>query len=70
MADRESAKATFDSFDKDGDGFVTADEYREAMAKMGDFAVTGPVAEAIIKAKDENGDKLLSFDEFWNSLNK
>ncbi|MEV7617902.1 EF-hand domain-containing protein [Streptomyces sp. NPDC089799] len=70
MADIESAKATFNSFDTDGDGFVTADEYRSAMAKMGDYAVTGPVAEAIIKSKDENGDKLLSFDEFWNSLNK
>ncbi|MFJ3925826.1 EF-hand domain-containing protein [Streptomyces sp. NPDC090022] len=70
MADIDSAKATFGRFDKDGDGFVTADEYREAMAAMGDFAVTGPVADAVIAAKDSNGDKLLSFDEFWDSLNK
>ncbi|MFF5444899.1 EF-hand domain-containing protein [Streptomyces sp. NPDC012888] len=70
MADIESAKATFGRFDKDGDGFVTAAEYREAMAAMGDFAVTGPVAEAVIAAKDFDGDKLMSFDEFWTSLNK
>ncbi|MFJ4778366.1 EF-hand domain-containing protein [Streptomyces sp. NPDC088762] len=70
MADIDSAKTTFERFDKDGDGFVTADEYREAMAAMGDLMVTGPVAEAVIAAKDTNGDKLLSFDEFWASLNK
>ena len=28
------------------------------------------VAEAIIKSRDLNGDKLLSFDEFWAFLNK
>ncbi|MBT2477330.1 EF-hand domain-containing protein [Streptomyces sp. ISL-94] len=70
MADIDSAKTTFERFDKDGDGFVTADEYRAAMAAMGDLMVTGPVAEAVIAAKDTNGDKLLSFDEFWASLKK
>lgn len=69
MADRESAETTFGKFDANGDGFVTADEFRSAMAAMGDpFA--GPVAEAVIAAKDANGDGLLSFDEFWASLNK
>jgi hypothetical protein len=32
--------------------------------------VTESVAEAIIKSRDLNGDKLLSFDEFWAFLNK
>lgn len=70
MADIESARTTFGKFDVNGDGFVTADEFRSAMAEMGDAFVTGPVAEAVIAAKDSNDDGLLSFDEFWASLNK
>lgn len=70
MADIESARTTFGKFDVNGDGFVTADEFRSAMAEMGDPFVTGPVAEAVIAAKDSNDDGLLSFDEFWDSLKK
>ncbi|MBT2451622.1 EF-hand domain-containing protein [Streptomyces sp. ISL-43] len=70
MADIESARTTFGKFDVNGDGFVTADEFRSAMAEMGDPFVTGPVAEAVIASKDANADGLLSFDEFWASLNK
>ncbi|AXE23081.1 MULTISPECIES: EF-hand domain-containing protein [Streptomyces] len=70
MADIESARATFGRFDADGDGFVTADEFRQAMAQMGDPFVTGPVADAVIAARDTDADGLMSFDEFWASLNK
>ncbi|NED84103.1 EF-hand domain-containing protein, partial [Streptomyces sp. SID11233] len=52
MADIEEARKTFQQFDADGDGFITADEYKSAMARMGDFYVTASVAEAIIASKD------------------
>lgn len=68
MADLEKAKAAFDRFDADGDGQVTPDEFKRAMAEMGDPFVTGPVAEAVIKAKDANSDGTMSFDEFWQAL--
>ncbi|GHH80662.1 calcium-binding protein [Streptomyces sulfonofaciens] len=70
MADIEAARKAFERFDGDGDGFITAAEYKSAMAQMGDFHVTESVAEAVIAARDTNGDKLLSFDEFWAHLNK
>ncbi|WP_030708285.1 EF-hand domain-containing protein [Streptomyces sp. NRRL F-2580] len=70
MADIESARTTFGKFDVNGDGFVTAEEFKAAMAAMGDPFVTAAVADAVIAAKDGNGDGLLSFDEFWASLNK
>lgn len=70
MADIEEARKTFDQFDSDGDGFITAAEWKSAMAKMGDFYVTETVAEAVIGTKDTDKDKRLSFDEFWTSLNK
>ncbi|MCT9091515.1 EF-hand domain-containing protein [Streptomyces sp. ASQP_92] len=70
MADIEEARKAFAKLDVDGDGRVTASEYKTVMAQLGDFYVTETVAQAIIKAKDANGDGKLSFEEFWASLNK
>ncbi|WP_351223276.1 EF-hand domain-containing protein [Streptomyces sp. NPDC002133] len=70
MADIESARKAFERYDLNGDGMISAAEYKSVMAQLGDFHVTEPVAEAVIKAKDGNGDGLLTFDEFWASLNK
>ncbi|MEU8538831.1 EF-hand domain-containing protein [Streptomyces sp. NPDC048717] len=70
MADIESARTAFDKFDVDGDGFITAAEYKHVMAEMGDFHVTESVAEALIKQRDDNGDGRLSWDEFWSHLSK
>jgi Ca2+-binding EF-hand superfamily protein len=70
VADIEEARKAFQRFDADGDGFITAAEYKSAMAQMGDFNVTESVAEALIARQDANGDKVLSFDEFWTNLNK
>ncbi|MBH1933827.1 EF-hand domain-containing protein [Streptomyces sp. AV19] len=70
MADIEEARRIFARFDTDGDGFITAAEYKSAMARLGDPFVTEPVAQAVINAKDANGDGLMSFDEFWNARNK
>ncbi|MEV0369116.1 EF-hand domain-containing protein [Streptomyces sp. NPDC050636] len=68
MADIETARAAFDRFDADKDGQVTPDEFKRAMAEMGDPYVTGPVAEAVIKSKDTDSDGRMSFDEFWKAL--
>ncbi|MFD8981513.1 EF-hand domain-containing protein [Streptomyces sp. NPDC059564] len=70
MADIESARATFNKFDVNRDGFITADEYSAAMKAMGDAFVTAAVADSVVAAKDANGDGQLSFDEFWAALNK
>ncbi|MCX5061522.1 EF-hand domain-containing protein [Streptomyces sp. NBC_00201] len=70
MADIEEARKDFQRIDTDGDGFITAAEFKTALAQGGDWNVTETVAEAIIKTRDLNGDKVLSFDEFWAYLNK
>ncbi|MEU6930427.1 MULTISPECIES: EF-hand domain-containing protein [unclassified Streptomyces] len=70
MADIDSARTAFNKFDVDGDGFITAAEYKSVMAQLGDFNVTESVAEALINRQDTNGDHKLSWDEFWNNLNK
>ncbi|MEH0546968.1 EF-hand domain-containing protein [Streptomyces sp. B21-105] len=70
MADIEEARNHFQRIDTDGDGFITAAEFKSALAQEGDWNVTESVAEAIIKSRDLNGDKVLSFDEFWAHLSK
>ncbi|MBT2442628.1 EF-hand domain-containing protein [Streptomyces sp. ISL-36] len=70
MADIESARKAFERFDVDGDGLITAAEYKSVMAQLGDFHVTETVAEALINQRDANGDGKLSWDEFWAHLDK
>ncbi|MEU6283622.1 MULTISPECIES: EF-hand domain-containing protein [unclassified Streptomyces] len=70
MADIEEARKEFQRIDADGDGFITAAEFKSALAQGGDWNVTDTVAEAIIKTRDLNGDKVLSFEEFWAHLSK
>ncbi|MDT0574157.1 MULTISPECIES: EF-hand domain-containing protein [Streptomyces] len=70
MADIEAARKEFQRIDADGDGFITAAEFKTALAQEGDWNVTESVAEVIIRTRDLNGDKLLSFDEFWAHLGK
>ncbi|MGW4561821.1 EF-hand domain-containing protein [Streptomyces sp. NPDC004561] len=70
MADIEEARKEFQRIDVDGDGFITAAEFKSALAQGGDWNVTDTVAEAIIRTRDLNGDKVLSFDEFWTYLSK
>ncbi|MFF3245361.1 EF-hand domain-containing protein [Streptomyces sp. NPDC002870] len=70
MADIEEARRAFERYDVNGDGLITAAEYKSVMAQLGDFNVTETVAEAVIRTKDANGDGQLTFEEFWASLNK
>jgi len=70
VADIEAARKEFQRIDTDGDGFITAAEFKTALAQGGDWNVTEAVAEVIIKSRDLDGDKVLSFDEFWTHLNK
>ncbi|MBC7271573.1 MAG: EF-hand domain-containing protein [Streptomyces sp.] len=70
MADIEEARKQFERIDTDGDGAVTAAEFKTALAQGGDWNVTEAVAEAVIASRDLDGDKKLSFDEFWAYLDK
>ena len=70
VADIEEARKQFERIDTNGDGHITAAEFKSALAQEGDWNVTESVAEVIIASRDLDGDKLLSFDEFWTYLNK
>ncbi|EOD05300.1 Hypothetical protein EMIHUDRAFT_62444, partial [Emiliania huxleyi CCMP1516] len=68
-ADPETAeiRATFDSFDTDGSGSVSADELEAMLGQLGFTA--GEVAEMVSQADtDKNGE--LDFDEFRTLINE
>ncbi|GLF94772.1 EF-hand domain-containing protein [Streptomyces yaizuensis] len=70
MVSKDEARKAFDRYDLDGDGEITAAEYKSVMAQLGDFNVTETVAAAIIRNKDANGDGRLTFDEFWDAIDR
>lgn len=70
MADIESARKAFERYDLNKDGLISAAEYKQVMAELGDFNVTEPVAQAVINAVDSDKDGLMSFDEFWAVQNR
>ena len=53
---------SFRFFDKDGNGFITATELRQALATMGEQDRRAP--EAMIRDADRDGDRRISYDEF------
>jgi len=68
VADIEAAKKAFDRYDLNKDGLISAAEYKQVMAELGDFYTTETVAQAVINASDTDADGQLSWDEFWAKL--
>jgi Ca2+-binding EF-hand superfamily protein len=70
MADivQTAARKVFDRYDVDGDGLVTAEEYRQAVAELEGSEVTESQARELIDSLDTDGDRQMSFEEFWAGL--
>lgn len=59
----EEMKAVFRIFDKDGDGFISADEIQQVMSNHGD-TFTDEQVKQMMKGADANGDGKIDYDEF------
>lgn len=53
----------FSTFDKDGDGFITASELEESLQRLG-LAITAAETAAMVDRVDANGDGLIDLQEF------
>jgi Ca2+-binding EF-hand superfamily protein len=71
MADiiETAARKVFDRYDVDGDGLVTAEEYRKVIAELEGAEITEAEAQNLIDSLDANGDRQMSFEEFWAVMN-
>lgn len=63
MREENAALESFKVFDLDGDGFVTAQEIKTVLSKLGNV-VTDEVATEMVKASDVDGDGRISVKEF------
>jgi Ca2+-binding EF-hand superfamily protein len=69
MVDTSRYAATFAMLDKDGDGRVSAPEFKELMATIGVKFTDEKAAEAI-EMMDTDGDGLVSLDELAAYMSK
>ncbi|CAH9147524.1 unnamed protein product [Cuscuta epithymum] len=69
LINQEQLMEVFQSFDKDGSGYITAAELAGQMAKMGQPLTYRELTEMMREA-DMNGDGVISFNEFANILGK
>ncbi|MER6113589.1 EF-hand domain-containing protein [Streptomyces hirsutus] len=72
MADivETAARKVFERYDLDGDGLVSADEYRKVVAELEGSEITEAEARQLIDSLDANGDGQMSFEEFWAAMNR
>ncbi|BHF84128.1 hypothetical protein SprV_0902727800 [Sparganum proliferum] len=61
--DASTLRQTFDVFDRDHDGFITAAELLEVLQKM-NFQITYAEAAEMLSEADKDGDGRVTFDEF------
>jgi calcium-dependent protein kinase len=66
MLNKEKLETTFEMFDKDGSGTITADEIKSVLGK----AVDKKLLEEMVKEVDENGDGEISLVEFKEMMLK
>jgi calmodulin len=57
----------FKVFDRDGDGFISANELRHSMMNLGERLMDSEVDEMIHEG-DIDGDGKINFDEFWKMM--
>jgi Ca2+-binding EF-hand superfamily protein len=67
--DEDEIRATFELFDKDGDGRITADEVRDVLDKLGEVW-GGADAEEVLRQADTDQDGRISFDEFVRAMGR
>ncbi|KAI5330340.1 hypothetical protein PRUPE_5G214100 [Prunus persica] len=69
LGNQEQLLEVFRSFDRDGNGYITAAELAGSMAKMGQPLTYKELTE-IIKEADTDGDGVISFNEFATIMAK
>jgi Ca2+-binding EF-hand superfamily protein len=67
----DEADKIFTEFDQDGDGYITAEEFRQAMLRRGEEITDADLESIFHNADDEDGDvdgriSLVEFRNAWD----
>ena len=63
----EEMKAVFRIFDKDGDGFISAEEIQQEMSNHGDIFTEEQIKQ-MMEGADSNGDGKIDYEEFMKLM--
>ncbi|KAL4334449.1 hypothetical protein GQ457_07G011840 [Hibiscus cannabinus] len=63
----QQLRQLFKMFDRDGNGYITAEELAHSMAKLG-HVLTAEELTGMIKEADTDGDGMISFEEFSQAI--
>ncbi|XP_050372653.1 probable calcium-binding protein CML16 [Argentina anserina] len=69
LVNQEQLMEVFRSFDRDGNGYITAAELAGSMAKMG-HPLTYRELSDMMREADSNGDGVISFNEFATIMSR
>ncbi|RRT83668.1 hypothetical protein B296_00014679 [Ensete ventricosum] len=58
----------FRVFDVDGNGFISPEELRRVLVRLGHGTCSLRECRLMIRGVDRNGDGLVDFDEFWSMM--
>ncbi|XXG74310.1 hypothetical protein AAC387_Pa07g3067 [Persea americana] len=67
LVDQDQLMEVFRSFDRDGNGYITAAELAQSMAKMG-HPLTFQELTEMFREADTDGDGMISFSEFTSVM--
>ncbi|MFJ9612868.1 EF-hand domain-containing protein [Streptomyces noursei] len=59
----DDKRAAFNAIDTDGDGYITADEFKRSL-QTSSGKVSDSNAAAIVAMADDNGDKKIDYNEY------
>ncbi|RZR91670.1 hypothetical protein BHM03_00019846 [Ensete ventricosum] len=65
---REELMEAFRVFDVDGNGFISPEELRRVLVRLGHGTCSLRECRLMIRGVDRNGDGLVDFDEFWSMM--
>ncbi|MER7578044.1 EF-hand domain-containing protein [Streptomyces sp. NPDC126514] len=60
----DDKRAAFDAIDTNGDGFITAEEFKAALKTAVRGKVSDEHAATIVEMADKDGDRKINFDEY------
>lgn len=70
LLSRDNIKLAFDLFDTDGSGFISKDELKTILGKGRNIDLNDDIWSMLINEIDDNTDGVISFDEFYEMMNK